>query len=293
MNSEIPVILFAYARPDHLARVLRCLREEDVPLIYAYSDGPKGTKDASAVEQVRDLLRGIDWCEIGLVEHEKNMGLGVNVLAGITEVATRHEAFIVWEDDLVCVPGTYRWLCEALSRYSDSARVMSVTAWTHPRVTPSNVGCSPYFDGRAECWVWGAYARSWSGMNESIETKLAALDARGIDVSGYGTDVPLMASEAARRNTWAVRWLLHHFQNSGLCIRPPWSMVEHIGFDASATNAKGATEWANPPLRPPPPLPVVWPEAIENPDCRELWRQTTPGILLRVIRRLLRIARRK
>lgn len=51
----IPAILFAYARPDHLRRTLACLRENRVPLIYAFSDGPRTPDKAPSVEQVRQI----------------------------------------------------------------------------------------------------------------------------------------------------------------------------------------------------------------------------------------------
>jgi GT2 family glycosyltransferase len=64
MTPPIPVVLFAYARPDHLRRTLGCLRENQVPLIYVFSDGPRTLDKAPLVAQVREILRGIDWCEI-------------------------------------------------------------------------------------------------------------------------------------------------------------------------------------------------------------------------------------
>jgi hypothetical protein len=274
-TDTIPVVLFTYARAAHLARVLACLRENSVPLIYAFADGAKGAADAGGVAETRALLRSIDWCEVRLTERPENLGLGRNVLAGVTTIAARHEAFIVWEDDLVCVPGTYAWLCAALRHYAHDPRILSVTGWTHPRVTPADVGAQPYFDGRAECWVWGAWARSWRGMGaETALEKLAAAGRRGVAADDYGADLPLMAAAESARNTWAVRWLYHHLQHGGLCLRPPWSLVEHIGFDSSATHAAAAGAWFNPPLRPVPPLPAVWPEAREHPGCRALWQDT-------------------
>ena len=85
--TNIPVVLFAYARPMHLARALSCLRENQVPLIYAFADGPKGEVDVDWVNQTRALLRAVDWCEIRLNERPKNLGLGKNgkiALASIT-----------------------------------------------------------------------------------------------------------------------------------------------------------------------------------------------------------------
>ena len=89
----IPVILFAYARPVHLGRTLACLRENRVPLLHVFSDGPKGGHDAAAVAEVRAMLRTIDRCECRVVERPANLGLGRNVLAGVSEVAEQHDAF--------------------------------------------------------------------------------------------------------------------------------------------------------------------------------------------------------
>lgn len=287
-EAIIPVVLFAYARPVHLSRVLACLRADRVPLIYAFADGAKGTADAAGVDETRSLLRAVDWCEVRLTERTKNLGLGRNVLGGVAEVAGRHEAFIAWEDDLVCVRGTYAWLCAALRHYAGDQRVMSVTGWTHPRVAPMVGGEAPYFDGRGEGWVWGAWTRSWQGMEEPALIKEAATRARGIAPDKYGCDLPAMAAAESAKNIWAVRWFFHHLQNGGLCVRPPWSMVEHIGFDASATNAEGAGEWMNPTLRPVPPIPLSWPEPHEHPQCAALWRAAFPGAFLQYWRALQR-----
>jgi hypothetical protein len=289
MNNAIPVILFVYARPAHTARVLACLRENRAPLLYVFADGTKGNADADAVAKTRSIVRSIDWCDVRLTEREQNLGLGRNVLAGVAEIAARHDAFIVWEDDLICVPGTYSWLCAALQHYGSDERVMSVTAWTHPRVTPADVGSVPYLDARAECWVWGTWARAWQGMaDQTAREKLVAAEQRGVAADAYGGDLPLMAADEERKNIWAVRWLYHHLQHGGLCLRPPWSMVEHIGFDASATNAASATAWANPLLTTAPSLPSRWPDPREHPSCRARWHAANPTGFARALRRISR-----
>lgn len=292
--SNIPVVLFAYARPDHLRRTLACLRENRVPLIYAFSDGPRTPDKAPSVEQVRQILHGIDWCEVILCERQENLGLGRSIRSGVTSVLEQHDAAIVFEDDLICVPGTYDYLCAALSRYRDEPRVMSVTGWTHPRLTPPDVGDQPYFDGRAECWVWGTWARAWQGMDQDAQTLMRRCAAAGIDPYRYGADLPDMARNELRQNIWAVRWLYLHLLRGGLCLRPPWSMVEHIGFDGQATNFAQARGWQNPPLRGCPPLPQQWPEPLEHPHCVRLWQAacgTRPGPVSIVVHRSLQVLR--
>lgn len=268
----IPVILFAYSRPDHLRQTLDCLRENKVPLIYAFSDGPRTPDIAPAVAQVREMLRAIDWSEVVLCEREINLGLGRSILTGVSAVLSEHEAAIIVEDDLVCVPGTYEYLCAALEQYRDDPRVMSVTAWTHPVVTPSDVADQPYFDGRAECWIWGTWTRAWQGMQEDARTLMQKCQAEGIDIYRYGADLPGMAEVELETNIWAVRFLYWHILNRGLCLRPPWSMVEHIGFDAEGTNATSESWLKNPPLSPCPPIPAKWPESVEHPACYSLWQ---------------------
>ena len=59
--SLVPVALFAYARPGHLRRTLACLRDNRVPLIHAFSDGPRTPDKAALVDQSRQILRAIDW----------------------------------------------------------------------------------------------------------------------------------------------------------------------------------------------------------------------------------------
>lgn len=268
--TMIPIILFAYARPDHLRQTLDCLKENQVPLIYAFSDGPLAPDKESAVAQVRKMLRAIDWCEVILCERETNLGLGRSILTGVTEVLDKHNSAIIFEDDLICVPGTYAYLCAALEQYQDNGRVMSITGWTHPLVTPGDVSIRPYFDGRAECWVWGTWARAWHGMEIDAKTLMEQCKDQGIDIYRYGADLVKMAKAELHQNIWAVRLLYLHILKKGLCLRPPWSMVEHIGFDDNATNTKNESWAKNPQLKPCPPIPAHWPIPVENSACTRL-----------------------
>lgn len=270
--EQPPVVLFAYSRADTLQRTLACLRENQVPKLYAFCDGPRSSADESATRDVRALLRDIAWTDVTVIERTRNLGLGRSIRAGVTEVLAKHESLLVFEDDLVCVPGTYRYLAAALEHYRDDPRVMSVTGWTHPRVTPANVVDQPYFDGRAESLLWGTWRRAWRGMHHDAAQLVAACRRLGIDPARYGDDVLAMAAVERDRNIWAVRWLCLHILNGGLCMRPPRSLVEHIGLDHRASNAGGDESWAHGVLAPAPPTPEVWPEAIENPQCASLWR---------------------
>jgi len=100
-----------------------------------------------------------------------------------------------------------------------------------------------------------------------------------------------MAEVELQQNIWAVRFLYWHILNRGLCLRPPWSMVEHIGFDAEATNTKNELWLKNPPLNPCPPIPAEWTKPIEHPMCGRL-HQKVCGTRPTVSSRLYRFTRR-
>ncbi len=274
VTEAVPVALFAYSRPKHLMRTLECLRENEVPLIYAFSDGPKTPEMVGRVSEVRAVLRSVDWCRLVLTERPENLGLGRSIRTGVAEVFSKHDALIVFEDDLICVPGTYRYLCEALKHYADCPQVMSVTGWTHPRITPDDVKDQPYFDGRAESLVWGAWSRSWQGMDREAWSQVQECEQKGIDPYRYGADLVGQARGELKANIWACRFCFAHILRGGLCLRPPHSMVEHIGFDELATNSPDGSQWANPPLKSCPPIPGRWPQPSEHPECSVLWRTT-------------------
>ena len=117
----IPVILFAYRRPDLLRRCLASLRANDVPLIYAFSDGPRDDTVSADVVEVRSLLHAVDWTRVELTESPINLGVSPAVLQGITAVFARHEMAVIVEEDLEFGAGTYAFVCAALRYYRDEA----------------------------------------------------------------------------------------------------------------------------------------------------------------------------
>lgn len=282
MSQElVPVVVFAYARPQFLARTLSALEAEAVPLVYIYCDGPKHEGERSVTEQVRAVAQRPSAFERVILTRDENWGLGRSILQGVTEVLTKHPWAVVFEDDLEFAPGTYRYFCDALRRYRDEPRVMSVTAWTHPRVTPTGLTTDAYFDGRAESWSFATWARAWRGMEQPALTQYARCRAQHVDTYRYGKDLVGMVRAEQRSNLWAVRFAYHHLLHDGLCLRPAKSLVNHVGFDTFATNAPNTQHWLNAELPPRAPRFERWPEPLEAPECPDVWQKAAgsrPGL---------------
>ena len=299
MTTTVPIALFAFRRPDLLGRTLDALRANDVRVIHAFSDGARDAADVEGVSQVRQMLRAVDWADVRLVERERNLGLGHSIVSGVSAVLVEHNAVIVCEDDVVAVPGTVAWLSAALAHYRDNPKVMSVSAWTHPHVTPPELGSAPFFSGRVNTLFWGTWARSWRGMESGTASELLAeYSARGGDPSAYGVDIPAQAAVERERNIWAVRFIAQHMAHGGLSLCPPWTMVEHIGYEPRATNAVHDPLWHQPPPRGVVPVPAAWPDPVEHSGIAELWRKIAavehdgrrqPSMVQRLQRKLTRL----
>lgn len=287
----IPVVLFAYRRADLLRRTLACLRANHVPMIYAFSDGARDASAAADVEAVRAELRAVDWTRIEVVASPGNLGVSEAEQRGITRVLAAHELAVIVEEDLEFVPGTYDFVCAGLTRYRDDARVFGVTAWTHPSVTPPGVS-QPYFTGRMSGLMWGTWARAWDGMLSAtaLERRDECL-AKGIDPSRFGRDMVDSPAHELQIGGWDIRFNLHMLARGGLFLFPATSMVQHIGYDARATNSPDATGWE--PVSAPAPAieSIVWPEVRELKGSAELWRLAIDGPPVPAVRRVLRRAR--
>ena len=236
-NNPIPVALFAYARPDHLRETLEGLKRNNVSLIYAFCDGAKDETSAAKVEEVRHLIKNIEWAQVNITERETNLGLGKSIRAGITEVLKYHDKIIVIEDDIVMRPGGYEYTVAALKYFENDKRIMSVSMWTHPSITPKNAKTG-FFAERFVCWGWGTYKWAWELYSDSPKEMYDKCMNRGINPEIWGKDIHWQAENAESRNLWYVGYLLTHLLFNGISFFPCEPLAMNIGRDSSAENTK-------------------------------------------------------
>lgn len=234
-TSQLPVALFAYARPDHLRRCLDALRSNRVGLIYAFADGPRTPAHATPVAQVRQLLAAVDWCDLRLVARPTNIGLGANIRDGISTVLRGHPSVMVLEDDILLRPGAHRLAQEALATYNDNPAVMSLSLSTYPAIA---AGMPPegYFCPRFIPSGWVTTAEAWARFTGSVADMARNCRKRGLDLTAWGDDIVWQVRAARRRHLWYVGYVLTHWLHDGLSYIPttPWAV--NIGWDGSGEN---------------------------------------------------------
>ena len=265
VNKVIPVALFTYARPEHLQRTLNALRINKIPMIYAFSDGPKTEEKKSDVEAVRQILRNVDWCDIRIIERDTNFGLGRSIRSGVDDVFKDFDKVIIIEDDIVLRPGSYEYTARALFHYENDPKVMTVSMWSHPIIVPDNAK-KGFFSKRFVCWGWGTYRDEWNKYVETPgELYKKCLD-NNIDVLSWGKDIKWQIQNAEKRNLWYVGYVLVHLLYDKVSYFPNESLVINYGKDASGENTGWGIEDDYSIQGKPIKLPEEWPDVYVPPN---------------------------
>ena len=237
-----PIILFAFSRPEHTRRALEALAANalaDQSDLIVYADAARSERDAEAVCVVRELIRAaFGFRSVTLIERDVNFGLARNIIEGVSEVLCQHERIIVLEDDMVTSPFFLTYMNEALERYANDNRIISIHGYVYPVA-----GALPeaFFLPGADCWGWATWRRGWAYFNPNGAQLLRELKQRKLEHAfDYGGSYPytqmLEAQIAGANDSWAIRWYASAFLLGKLTLYPGRSLVHNIGNDASGTH---------------------------------------------------------
>lgn len=296
-TASAPVAIFAYNRPEHLLRTLRsltaCTGLDQAP-VTVFCDGARSPAQADAVAQARAVVHEVLGSKVDARFARENKGLARSILGGVTELVQAHGRVIVIEDDFDLAPGFLTYMNAALHRYADEPQVYQVSG---------HMFDVPEFAGRDRAmllpftttWGWGTWARAWGAFDPAATgwqrvTRDRALRKR-FNLGGvYDYATMLERQMAGKRDSWGIRWYWSVFQQDGLTVFPPATLVRNTGQDGSGTHGGGSIRTFSDAASQ-----MQWPGAITMPDepaavdqagyeavCRAIWRQNG-GWLGRVV----------
>jgi hypothetical protein len=237
-----PIALFAYARPVHTRRAVESLlrnpQAQNHDLI-AFSDAARTPDKQATVDEVRAYLATISGFRSVTIHHRpRNLGLANSIIGGVTQVLAEHERIIVLEDDMVTSPHFLAYMNEALERFADNERVISIHGYVYPvqQTLPE-----AFFLSGADCWGWATWRRGWRLFNPDGRALLEELQRRDLlkdfDFNGaYGYSQMLVGQIKGANDSWAVRWHASAFLAEKLTLYPGRSLVHNIGNDNSGTH---------------------------------------------------------
>ncbi len=259
MNTA-PIIVFAYNRPDHLRKTLIWLGQNELAnesTLYIFCDGPKPnatdeqlTKVDNARKVAHELAIVPTFKEVHIFEREENLGLGTSVITGVTEIINKHGRAIVLEDDLETSPYFLSYMNQCLEHYDARKSVFSISGLSRPhpeRFYPKDYPYDVYVSLTHHPTGWGTWADRWNQVDwdadayEIIKNQPAMIEAfRRIEYTEWDA---LTKQRETKQNVWSVRFGLAHFVNHAVSICPIVSYINHIGWDAEATNATSSSQW--------------------------------------------------
>ncbi len=244
-----PITLFVYNRPNHTRRTIEALKQnllaENSDLI-VFSDVPKSEAQAEAVSEVRKYIRTIDgFKSVTIIEREANFGLARSIIDGVTAVVNKYGRIIVLEDDMVTSPYFLTYMNEALEKYADDERVVSIHGYVYP-VTQSLP--EAFFLPGADCWGWATWGRGWTCFNSDGQFLLDEIKRRKLirafDFNGaYPFSKMLEGQIKGTNDSWAVRWYASAFLAGKLTLYPGRNLVHNIGNDNSGTHCEESADF--------------------------------------------------
>lgn len=247
------IAVFAFNRPQHLARTLEALAacpEAQHSSITIFCDGPRRDGDAAAVAAVRATARAArGFGSLTVEASDGNLGLAGSIIRGVGAQLARSDRVIVVEDDLVVSPHFLRFMNQGLDLYADEPRVASIHGYTYPigETLPET-----FFQRGADCWGWATWGRAWRHFEPDGARLLARLQQRRLtrqfDLDGSYPYTRMLEDQIAGRNdSWAIRWHAACFLDELLTLYPGRTLVENIGNDSSGTHCQTTDAYAGVP----------------------------------------------
>jgi hypothetical protein len=294
-----PIVLFAYARVEHVRLTIEALLRNEFAAdsdLIIYSDAAKTVEQQADVDKTRAYLKSISgFGSVTVNFRTSNLGLANSIVLGVTEVLASHPCAIVLEDDMVTSPYFLKYMNEALTRFADDDRVVSIHGYIYPvkRALPD-----AFFLRGADCWGWATWRRGWKTFNPNGQYLLDELKRRQLlrafDVNGaYSFSTMLQNQIDGRNDSWAVRWHASAFLADKLTLYPGRSLVHNIGNDSSGTHCGDSTTHDVALSQSPIDLGTVQvvPSGIGLQAFEEFFRQSNGSLLRRLSRRTLAFLR--
>lgn len=242
ITIKAPIVVFVYNRLDHTRRTIDSLKQnflaQDSDLII-FSDASKSENQSGQVAEVRSYINQIEgFKSITIIERKINYGLARSIIDGVTKIVNKYGRVIVLEDDMVTSPHFLTYMNEALNKYADDDRVISIHGYVYP--TKEKLPEAFFLKG-ADCWGWATWKRGWDLFNPDGRSLLNELKSKKLikefDFDGtYSFSKMLKDQITGKNDSWAVRWYASAFLANKLTLYPGKSLVHNIGNDDSGSH---------------------------------------------------------
>ncbi|MDD4972364.1 MAG: glycosyl transferase [Paludibacter sp.] len=245
-NKLAPICLFVYSSLNETKLTVESLQLNKMAAesqLFIFSDGAKNNETIGKVQAVRDFIHTIGgFASVMIYESEVNMGLANSIIAGVTKIITEYGKVIVVEDDLILSENFLCFMNQSLTFYELEKRVLSVSGYSFPLKYPKSYNYDIAFSIRASSWGWATWKDRWESVDWEVKSyksfKYNLFKRFKFNLGGSDMARMLDDQMTNKKDSWAIRFCYHQYQNHLLDVYPVVSKVINIGFGENATNTK-------------------------------------------------------
>lgn len=254
MSSFAPVVVFAYARKEHLEKALNSLNKSALAKkteLFIFCDNFKSEKDKQQVEETRKFVDSFsgysNFSKTTIVKADANRGLKDSVVAGVTSIINEYGRVIVVEDDLEVSPFFLEFMNNSLDFYESNNQIWAISGYTLQMKSLKKYEHDVYFAGRGCSWGWATWKDRWSTIDWSVLSyksfKHNWKKRKGF--SKWGADLPPMLDYqmASNINSWAIIWCYEAFKQNKITVYPKESYVKNLGNDGSGSHGSQSSQF--------------------------------------------------
>lgn len=256
MQTQVPILLMAFIRPDLIKRAMEHLSKFTPPILYVMGDGPRNDCEKELCEKSRNIALNPSWkCEVIPILNDSNEGIVASFIKGMNRMFSEHEFGIYLEDDIMLSESFYEFAGELLIKYKDEDKIGHINSANFiPNYKKDCYDESYFFSSYAFEWGFATWKRMWDlydvkmlkwrEINKRQMLRELCFNSRERKSLRNMFD---LHCDNPRPLAWGYQWLFSCKYNKSLSITPKTNMSLNIGFERTdSTNTFGENPVASP-----------------------------------------------
>lgn len=247
-NNDIPVVLFAFNRHEQLKKTLDCLKNNSIPKLYVFIDGPRNSADEDDIKKVIKLVNKINWTSVQKIIRKKNLGLSRSIQTGLNRVFSQNESAIIIEDDICVAPSFYAYMIKALETYRNNKNIAGITGLRYPfsRMHLDRIKQDVFMAPRFSSWGWATWRDCWEKIEFDREDLQNMVLNTCPDLKSAGDDIEVSYNEylAGRlKGCWDVKYAVNMVVSKTYFIWPKFNLVDNIDIGGGTHYSDDKPNW--------------------------------------------------
>jgi glycosyltransferase involved in cell wall biosynthesis len=240
-----PVFIPTLNRYDRFKDCIESLRQctyADKTELVVGLDYPPADRYRDGYEKIKAFLPTIKgFTKVTIFERDHNFGAMENWYALADYCLKHYDAFIATEDDNVFSPCFLDYMNQALNRFRNDKRIVSVGGYSHPTSLGTCTN-SAYLSYTHSAWGEGFWRDKYRQVKRTIEddsfflhmvrTQELSMRIANIYPRGYWSLLDILKS--GNRDCWDdLKWSLYNITTGHFQLQPAVSLVRNMGCDGS------------------------------------------------------------